>query len=170
MGTTGNVSESHRSLIHCCSPTRTLKVIPILSPADSIRGGSSDGGGGGGGGVEPRWSVELWAQNRQGREACLNIFTLLDFPPLAPFRFPHNESWKEPGEAKRGWREEEKRGWKRGEEAGTFLIPPKAVPTKGLHSGAGMERPPARMALNGSWEEWMNEKRNEKNELGRKPY
>lgn len=82
----------------------TLNVMPILSPADSIREGGSDGEGG----VEPRWSVALWAQNRQSRDACLNIFTV-DSPRSPPFASQTMKAGKNRERAKRGWREEEKR-------------------------------------------------------------
>lgn len=71
--------KSHHSLTHRCTSTQMVKAISILSPADYIWRGNSD------------WTRgEDGAQDRQSRDACLNIFTLLNppppslLPPLAP--------------------------------------------------------------------------------------
>lgn len=117
MGTTGNVTEPLRSLIHCCTPTQAVQVIPILSPANYL---------GRNGGVETLWS-ELRIDSR---DACLNIFTLLNPPP---------QQWKLERTGGSGVDQRKKRGE---DEAGTFLfISPKAVPTKGPPLGSHHEAP-----------------------------
>lgn len=85
MGTTGNVTKSYHSLTRRCTPTQTVKAISILSPADYIWRGNSDWTGGEDGRRSLRSVKRVMSgqTGRQSREVCLNIFTLLNFPPAS---------------------------------------------------------------------------------------